>query len=85
MGLCNAATIHQRRVTAASHRQLGRICHIYLDDIVIWSDTIQQHWEHVCEILEVLRRAKLYCNPNKYQFFLLELDFLGHHISESGV
>jgi hypothetical protein len=36
-------------------------------------------------VLAALRKAKLYCNPRKCHFYLLELDFLGHHISACGI
>jgi hypothetical protein len=81
MGLRNSPPIHQQQMTAALHELLGKICHIYLDDIVIWSDTVEQHTEHIRLILGALRKAKLYCNPKKCHFYLLKLDFLGHHIS----
>src|SRR6202453_2426071 len=72
-------------MTAALRELLGKICHIYLDDIVIWSDTVEQHTQHICLVLEALCKAKLYCNPKKCHFYLLELDFLGHHISARGI
>src|ERR1700683_4860513 len=72
-------------MTAALRELLGKICHIYLDDIVIWSDTVEQHTQHIRLVLEALRKAKLYCNPKKCHFYLLELDFLGHHISARGI
>jgi Reverse transcriptase (RNA-dependent DNA polymerase)/Aspartyl protease len=81
MGLRNLPAIHQRCVTAALHELLGRICHMYLDDIVIWSNTVAEHERHVRMVLEALRKARLYCNPKKCEFFLLELEFLCHHIS----
>jgi hypothetical protein len=70
---------------AALRELLGKICHIYLDDIVIWSDTVEQHTEHICLVLQALRKAKLYCNPKKCHFYLLELDFLRHNISARGI
>jgi hypothetical protein len=85
MGLRNLPPIHQRQMTAALHELLGQFCHIYLDDIVIWLDTVEQHAEHICLVLGVLRRVKLYCNPKKCHFYLLKLDFLGHHISTGGI
>jgi hypothetical protein len=85
MGLRNSPPIHQRHMTLALCELLGKICHIYLDDIVIWLDTIEQHTEHVRMVLAALHKAKLYCNPKKCHFFLLELDFLGHHISARGI
>ena len=85
MGLSNSPPIHQRHMTVALWELLGKICHIYLDDIVIWSDTVEQHTKHVRMVLAALRKAKLYCNPKKCHFFLLELEFLGHHISACGI
>ena len=85
MGLKNAPAIHQRRVTAALRQYLGKICHIYLDDIVIWSQTVEEHERNVRSILQALQEARLYINPNKTNIFCLEIDFLGHHISSRGI
>jgi Reverse transcriptase (RNA-dependent DNA polymerase)/RNase H-like domain found in reverse transcriptase len=87
MGLRNSPPIHQQRVTAALRHLLGIICHIYLDDIVIWSATIHDHEQHLLMVMTALRDAKLYCNPQKcaFYFYLQELDFLGHHISDRGI
>jgi hypothetical protein len=85
MGLKNAPAIHQRRVTAALRQWIGRICHIYLDDIVIWSDSVEEHIRNVDTILTALRAAGLYCNPRKTHLFETEIDFLGHHISPKGI
>jgi hypothetical protein len=85
MGLRNSPPIHQRRMMAALHELLGKICHIYLDDIVIWSDTVEQHTEHIQLVLATLWKAKFYCNPKKCHFYLLEMDFLGHYISACGI
>ena len=85
MGLHNAPTIHQHRVTAALCAFIGQFCHVYLDDIVIWSDSIEEHVEHLQLIFDALKTAQLYCNLKKCHFFLLELDFLGHQISRKGI
>jgi hypothetical protein len=85
MGLRNAPPIHQRRMTVALRHLIGKICHIYLDDIVIWSETVEEHVNHIRQVLEALRAASLYCNPRKCEFFLMEVDFLGHRISQRGV
>jgi hypothetical protein len=81
MGLRNAPSIHQRRMMTALRPFLGKFCHVYIDDIVIWSNSVEEHDHHVRAIMQALKDAKLYCNPKKCSFFLLELDFLGHHIS----
>lgn len=84
MGLRNAPAIHQRRMISALRKYIGKICHIYLDDIIIWSNTIEEHTEHIRLIMEALREASLHCNPKKCHFYQLEVNFLGHHISERG-
>jgi hypothetical protein len=85
MGLKNAPAIHQHRVMAALRPWIGKICHIYLDDIVIWSDTVEEHIANVCIILNALQEASLYCNPHKTKLFQLEIMFLGHRISAHGI
>jgi len=85
MGFKNAPSVHQRRVTCALRHLIGRICHIYLDDIIIWSQSVAEHTKHICLVLEALKAARLWLNPDKCDFYLLELDFLGHHISPRGV
>jgi hypothetical protein len=85
MGLRNAPAIHQRRITAALREHIGKICHVYLDDIIIWSNNVAEHAKHLDMIMTALRKAKLYCNSKKCKFFQRELDFLGHHISERGI
>lgn len=85
MGLRNAPSVHQRRVSAALRPYLGKICHIYLDDIIIWSNSVQEHAEHVRLVMEALKKARLHCHPVKCKFFLLEVGFLRHHISQCGV
>ena len=84
MGLHNSPAIHQRQMTAALCEHLGKICHIYLDDIIVWSDTITDHIKHIDMVMKSLRNARLYCNPDKCRFFEKEVDFLRHHISAPG-
>ena len=85
MGIKNAPAIHQRRVTAALRDHIGKICHVYLDDIVIWSSNLEEHARNVRTILQALEKAKLYCNPKKTKLFCTEIHFLGHRISTRGI
>jgi hypothetical protein len=43
MGVCNAPAVHQRCMTTALQHLIGKICHVYLDDIIIWSQTLEEH------------------------------------------
>ena len=85
MGCRNAPATHQRRMNQALRKYIGKICHVYLDDIVIWSSSIEEHRRNVRTILQALRDADLYCSEKKSQLFTTELDFLGHHISQRGI
>jgi Reverse transcriptase (RNA-dependent DNA polymerase) len=64
---------------------IGKICHVYLDDIIIWLDSLEEHKRNVCAVLDALRAAQLYCSVKKSQLFGREVDFLGHHISIQGI
>src|SRR5271169_4812748 len=85
MGFRNSPSIHQRRVTSALREFIGKICHIYLDDIVIWSQNIEEHIQNVRTIMAALRKARLYCNEKKTKLFCYEIKFLGHKISQAGI
>jgi len=85
MGLRNSPPVHQRRVANALRELIGKMCHIYLDDIIIWSNTIEEHERHVRMVLECLRKHGLRLNGKKSEFFSTEIDFLGHHISPRGI
>jgi hypothetical protein len=54
MGLCNAPATHQRRVNEVLGDLLGQICYTYLDDIVIWSDSDEQHRQRCRQVLTCL-------------------------------
>lgn len=84
-GCRNAPATHQRRMFAALRDHIGTICHVYLDDIVIWSQSLEEHRRNVATVLEALREHSLYCSPKKTDLFCIELDFLGHRISRRGV
>lgn len=84
-GLCNAPSVHQHCMTMALQKFIRWICHIYLDDIIIWSDNLKEHKKHIKIIMDTLTSARLYCNPKKSSFFLTELVFLGHRISTEGI
>ena len=85
MGGCNAPSTHQRRMTDALRELIGKICHVYLDDIIIWSQTIEEHEANISKVLEALRKAKLFCNGSKTTLFSTEISFLGHKISAAGI
>ena len=85
MGFKNSPSIHQRRVTNALRPYIGKICHVYIDDIVIWSNSVDEHIKNVETIMAALAEAKLYVNRKKTKLFCTEIKFLGHRISRAGI
>jgi hypothetical protein len=85
MGLRNAPATHQRRVSLALKDHVGRICHVYLDDIIIWSSLVEEHEQNVQKVLDALRVAGLFCSLKKSMLFVMEVNFLGHKISAKGI
>ena len=84
-GGCNAPATHQRHMNNALREHIGKICHVYLDDIIIWSQTLEEHKQNCNTILEALCKASIYCNEAKSTLFATELCFLGHIVSDSGI
>ena len=56
-----------------------------MDDIIIWSQSLEEHEKHVRIILQALQEAGLYINRKKTNLFRYELSFLGHNISQDGI
>ena len=64
---------------------LGRFVQVYMDDILIFSKTKEEHLVHVRMVLETLRHHKLFAKASKCQFGRSSVGFLGHVISQAGV
>ena len=58
---------------------------VFIDDILIYSRTPEEHVKHLEVVLQVLREKKLYAKLNKCEFWLQEISFLGHIISKDGI
>jgi RNase H-like domain found in reverse transcriptase/Reverse transcriptase (RNA-dependent DNA polymerase)/Integrase zinc binding domain/Retroviral aspartyl protease/Zinc knuckle len=84
-GDCNAPATHQALMNYLFSSYIGRFLDIYLDDIVIYSDTLDEHVEHVKLVLDILRREKLYLSRSKLRFIEPELKLLGRIIDENGI
>ena len=64
---------------------LGKFVQVYMDDILIFSKTKEEHLIHVRMVLETLKHHRLYAKASKCQFGRTSVAFLGHVISERGV
>ena len=84
-GLCNAPSTFQRYINNALHDYLDKFCSAYLDDILIWSENIEEHTEHVKKVLQKMREKKLYADLSKCEFHVNEVRFLGMIITTDGI
>ena len=57
----------------------------YLDDIIIFSKTPQEHLSHICMVFEKLKSANLSMKKSKCSFFSKEIQYLGHILSATGI
>ena len=85
MECCNAPATHQRHISLALKDHIGKICHVYLDNIVIWSQSLEEHRVNVMAVLSTLWNARLYCFMKKYNLFCSEIYFLRHRISPHSI
>ena len=83
--LTNAPTTFQAYIHRALAGLLDTIYIIYLNDILIFSETREQHADHVRIVLRRLREYRLYLNRKKCEFFTSQVSFLGYIISSAGV
>ena len=58
---------------------------VFVDDILIYSKSEEEHKDHLRIALHALRNHRLYAKFNKCEFWLTEVRFLGHVVSASGV
>ena len=84
-GLFNALVIFQAKINKALRGLVDYLCVIYLDDILIYFKTKEEHWRVVRQVLERLRKFKLFVNLAKCVFMTQFVEFLKFIISNYGV
>jgi hypothetical protein len=58
---------------------------IYIDDILVYSDYMEEHVEHLRKVFQRLKENKLYAKFEKCKFGVVKVDFLGHRITQEGL
>lgn len=84
-GLCNSPATFQHFVNDIFCDYLDLYVIVYLDDILIFSSTVDDHCRHVQNVLTRLRQHGLYAKPEKCEFELQSIQFLGLIISVEGI
>jgi hypothetical protein len=84
-GLTNAPGTFMHLMHETFREYLDDFVLVFLDDILIYSKTLDEHTVHVEKVLDTLRKSKLYAKESKCEFFRTEVEFLGHHVGRDGV
>nr|XP_034195201.1 uncharacterized protein LOC117611376 [Osmia lignaria] len=84
-GLKNAAGSFQRLMNNVLDGLQGVEAFVYIDDIVIYASSIEEHETKFNRLMARLREANLYLQPEKYELLRKEVAYLGHIITEDGV
>jgi hypothetical protein len=84
-GLTNAPTYFMYLMNKVFMEHLDKFMVVFIDDILIFSKNEEEHDKHLCLVLQKLRENQLYAKLNKCEFWLEEVSFLGHIISEGGI
>ncbi|CAF4125368.1 unnamed protein product [Rotaria sordida] len=83
-GLKNSPPSFQR-IMSTILLSCKKFCFIYLDDILIYSDSFQQHLDHLNQVLAILNKHKFQLNPQKCELARTTIDYLGHTLSIHGI
>ena len=85
MGLTNAPAEFMRLMETTFAEELNKFILVFLDDILIYSKTLEEHEKHLRVALERLRARGLHAKISKCSFFRQEVEFLGHYVGRAGV
>ncbi len=84
-GLTNAPAAFMYMMNRVFKTLLDRFVIVFIDDILIYSWSVEEHQDHLRQVLQVVRENNLYAKLKKCHFWLREVALLGHIISKYGV
>ncbi|GJU44521.1 reverse transcriptase domain-containing protein [Tanacetum coccineum] len=84
-GLTNASAVFLDLMNRVCRPYLDKFVIVFIDDILIYSKTKEEHDAHLRLILELLKKEELYAKFSKYDFWLSKVQFLGHVIDNEGI
>jgi hypothetical protein len=84
-GLTNAPASFQRWIIEILSDYLDVFCIAYLDDILIYSDNLKQHYQHVEMVLRRVEEVRLTLKASKCEFHTNKIEYLGYIISPTGI
>ena len=83
-GLTNAPATFMHLMQSVLNPILDKFAIAFLDDILIYSKTKEEHIQHIKEVFKILRENQLYAKLSKCEFMKAEISFLGHTLSSKG-
>ena len=84
-GLCNAPGTFQREMNRIFFPLIGNCMFVYIDDLIIFSPTVEQHVEDLRKVFEIIKNNGLKINLDKCSFFKESVELLGHTVSVKGI
>ncbi|GJV87055.1 putative reverse transcriptase domain-containing protein [Tanacetum coccineum] len=84
-GLTNAPAVFMDLMNRVCRPYLDKFVIVFIDDILIYSKTREEHVEHLRLVLGLLKKEKLYAKFSKCEFWLREVQFLRHVINGDGI
>ncbi len=84
-GLTNAPATFCTLMNDIFREWLNDFVVVYIDDILIYSSSLEKHVEHLWKVFQKLRENKLYAKIEKCKFGVTKVDFLGHRITQEGL
>jgi hypothetical protein len=84
-GLTNAPAYFMYMMNKVFMEYLDKFVVVFIDDILAYSRSEEAHEGHLHLVLQMLRDHKLYIKLSKCEFWLMQVDFLGHVISKGGI
>ena len=84
-GLTNAPAAFMDLMNRVFSSYLDKFVIVFIDDILVYSGSSEEHAEHLRKVLKILRERQLYAKFSKCQFWLDKVAFLGHVISAEGI
>ena len=84
-GLTNALAVFVALMNKVFQPYLDQFVIVFIDDILVYSPNEEEHAKHLNKVLQRLREEKLYAKYDKCEFWLNQIAFLGHEITEKGI